>query len=238
MRWLQGLVLSLLMIASVAFAQQISFRIMSRSLIEDFGEPPLGAARSAAARPLIRLALDVIKDFEGWVDVAYDDPAGYCTIGYGHLISLKRCNEVDLAAVDAGKYSSKLSESSGLDLLEKDTVTARLAIQSLVSVDLTDEQFGALTSFVFNIGKENFKRSTMLRLLNAGEFDFAGRQFSRWIRAGEVIPPGLVARRACEETLFRHQLAYGRDGRFNRGDCVSLGAAPSAGSLIDIEKGE
>jgi lysozyme len=210
----------------------VSDRIMSGSLIEDF-DITYGIAPPPVARPLTRLALHLIKHFEGWEPLAYNDPVGYCTIGYGHLISLRRCEDTDL-----GKYSSALSESAGEILLITDTNSARLAVQDLVSVDLTDEQFSALSSLVFNIGKENFKNSTILKLLNSREYEFASREFSRWVRSKGQILLGLVERRGCERTLFVGQLLADLQGRFNRSACISYGAAPDAGPLIDIEAGE
>lgn len=207
-------------------------RVLSRSLREDFGKS-LGAAPSPPPRPLLPLALDLIKDFEGWSATAYDDPAGYCTIGYGHLISLRPCGNTDL-----GDFARPLTEAQGALLLQNDTTTSRLSIQSLVLVDLNDEQFGALTSFVFNIGKRNFAGSTMLRLLNAGEYELAAAQIRRWVRAGGQVLNGLIDRRACELTLFRGHLTYNTGGRFDRRSCIGLGAAPDAGSEIDIDLGE
>lgn len=209
-------------------------RVPSQSQIEDIGEGGRGAANSSDAWPLLTMALDLIKDFEGWSEDAYDDPADYCTIGYGHLIALKKCSQIDL-----GTFEVALQEpAEGTELLERDTQSARLAVQSLVQSELSDEQFGALASFVFNVGKENFRSSTMLKLLNEGEYDLVAKQFARWVKAKGEVLPGLVVRRACEEALFRDALVYGKDGKFIRSACVSMGAAPSADTLIDVEVGE
>jgi lysozyme len=215
-----------------ALAQDVSSdRVTSQSLLEDFGRP-LGIAPNTSVRPLISLAFDLIKEFEGWSATAYDDPAGYCTIGYGHLISLQRCSQTDLTG-----FPKELSRSEGDSILEKDTESARWAVQSLVSLELTDHQFGALSSFVFNIGKANFGRSTVLKLLNSGHPDSALLQMARWIRAKDQILAGLVERRACEIALFRNTLGYNRSGRIDRTGCRALGIA-SDGSPIDIERGE
>ncbi|MDX1221192.1 glycoside hydrolase family protein [Sinorhizobium medicae] len=227
------LLLCVLALSTKVHAQQFitdPYKMAPRSLIEEFGNI-LGAAPSASARRISVLALELIKDFEGWIPNAYNDPVGYCTIGYGHLIALQRCENIVL-----GEFSKALSEESGSRLLEQDTKWARLAVQNLVLVNLSDDQFGALSSFVFNVGQSNFKTSKMLRLLNAGETDLAAGQFGRWIKARGRILPGLVARRACEEALFKSQLSL--SSKFDRSACRSLGAAPSAGPLIDIDVGE
>ncbi|MBL8546958.1 MAG: lysozyme [Hyphomonadaceae bacterium] len=179
------------------------------------------------------LAIDILKHFEGWVPNAYNDPVGYCTIGYGHLIALNRCEQIQL-----GSFAAGLSEADGALLLEGDTLGARAAVQELVIVALTDEQFGALSDFVYNVGRRNFERSTLLELLNMGEYALAAAELRRWVRARGRILPGLVTRRACEESLFDGRLTYDIYGRFDRAACVSLGIADDVGPLIDVELGE
>jgi lysozyme len=218
--------------ASAQQLSQLTDRYPARSLIEDFGTG-LGAAESQSARPLMPLALDLIRGFEGWGPMAYNDPVGYCTIGYGHLIALKKCQFVDL-----GKFSATMSQSDGVKLLDSDTTSARLAVQTMVTADLTEEQFGALSSFVFNAGKSNFASSTLLKLVNANEFDLAASQFPRWVKAKGVILKGLVERRNCEESLFKGELEYSKSNIFDRANCGGLGAAPDVGPLIDVDVGE
>lgn len=198
------------------------------------GLAPLGVADDVDVRSLAPLALDLIKDFEGWFAEAYDDPVGYCTIGYGHLLSLVTCAETDL-----GEFSGTLTIDQGTDLLLLDLLAARIAVQDLVSADveLNDDQFGALVSFVFNVGQRNFAKSTMLELLNDGLYAEAADQFPRWVRAKKRILPGLVARRSCEESLFRGYLTYDADGKFSRSLCFSLGIAPDL-TYVDIDEGE
>lgn len=120
----------------------------------------------------------MLKHFEGWSVKAYDDSAGYCTIGYGHLISLRRC-----AATDLGQFASGISPSRGEELLDADTRAARAAVLRRVKTELKEEQFGALSNFVFNIGEANFSGSTMLSLLNLGRPSDAAGQFGRWVKA-------------------------------------------------------
>ena len=175
----------------------------------------------------------MIKDFEGWVPSAYNDPSGYCTIGYGHLIALKRCEEIDL-----GDFKRGLAPSEGEALLQRDTASARLAVQSDVNVDLNDDQFGALASFVFNVGKTNFRNSTLLRILNAGNYSQSPSEMKRWVSSKGKVLPGLVQRRSCEAALFEGEVKLTRDGRFDRGACANLGITGGVGPAIDIEKGE
>ena len=194
----------------------------------------LGAA-GLRPRALMPLALDLIKDFEQWRPDAYNDASTYCTIGYGHLIAKKPCSE---SSDELDKFTRPLTETAGLDLLTKDTVIVRLDIQTLVRAQLSDEEFGALTSFVFNVGAGNFSTSKMLKYINNNENDGAAKELPKWIKSKGQILEGLVIRRACEASLFKAQLAYGPDHKFHRDDCGSLGAAPSTESLIDITIGE
>lgn len=219
---------------SCAAAQQHEEeRTTSQLLVEQFGGS-LGITNPEEVFLMAPLALDLVKHFEQWKPHAYDDPAGYCTIGFGHLIALARCESVQL-----GKFEAGITEAEGIRLLDTDTLGARLAVQELVTVRLTEAQSGALSSFVFNVGRGAFSRSTLLRLLNDGEYDLASLEFRRWVRARGRILRGLIARRACEESLFRHTLTYGVDGTFDRSRCTSsLGAAEDTGPLIDVEVGE
>ncbi|MBO9588525.1 lysozyme [Devosia sp.] len=196
-------------------------------------EDGFGASSDRPSGELNALTMSLVKHFEGWIPAAYDDPADYCTIGYGHLIALKKCADINL-----GQFATPLTEAQGEDLLRKDLGWAQVAVEELVRVDLNDDQYGALSSFVFNVGKTNFASSTLLKMLNRGEYDDASLQFARWVRAGGEVMPGLVIRRSCEATLFDGGLALGPSGRFDRSKCVSQGAASDVGELIDIELGE
>lgn len=203
-----------------------------RSQIEDFG-PQRGAAPSSVPRPIMQLGVGLVMDFEGWRPIAYDDPVGLCTIGFGHLIALKRCSQINLK-----EYAGALSQDQGAALLELDTRTSRAIVQKSVTRELEEHEFSALSSFAFNVGKEHFAQSTLLKLVNSGENQFASIEFSRWVKAKGKIFKGLQDRRACEAALFLGRLNGDSQGRFTRVECVTHGAAPSAETLIDIDVGE
>src|SRR5690606_3783325 len=131
-----------------------------------------------------------------------------------------------------------LTREEGDTLLETDSQHARRAVQSLVTVELNEEQFSALTSFVFNIGRDKFSNSTLLRRLNEGEYEEVGRQLRRWIRAGGLPMNGLIRRRACEELLFKGDLELDASGGFDVSACVALGAASTVTDPIDVDLGE
>jgi lysozyme len=207
-------------------------RIPSQSQIEDL-QSGLAIAKSSPPRPLAPLAPELIMAFEGWEPSPYDDPSGYCTVGFGHLLKKSRC-----ATIDLSKYSRPLTKQQGAELLEADSRTARASVQRLVRRDLKDHEFGALSSFVFNVGKGQFSESALLRLLSEGHFAAASNEFGKWIVSKKRVLPGLISRRACEAALFRNQLKPNAGGEFVRGDCESLGAAPLSGTLIDVDTGK
>lgn len=121
---------------------------------------------------------------EGMRKVAYVDPVGVVTVCAGHTAT--------------AKLGQVKTEAECADLLKYDVKVAEHAIKRLVATPLTQEQFDALTSFVFNVGETAFAKSTLLKKIN--EFDCwgAGREFGRWTKAGGRELPGLVIRRASE----------------------------------------
>lgn len=134
--------------------------------------------------------LALIKEHEGWSPVVYICPAGKRTIGYGHVIK------------PGESFQEPISRRQGLELLVSDVATAEAAVERLVTVPLTDNQFAALVSFTFNVGQGNLERSTLLRLLNEGLYLGAADEFPRWCRSKGQVLAGLVRRRAAERALF------------------------------------
>ena len=132
--------------------------------------------------------LDLIKQFEGLYLKAYRCPAGVPTIGYGYT-----------AGVAMGQT---ITQQQADDYLRRDVRQFERAVARLVTVPLTQGQFDALVSFAFNLGEGALAQSTLLRLLNAGDYAGAAAQFDRWNKAGGRVLPGLVRRRAAERALF------------------------------------
>src|SRR5262249_33468909 len=136
-------------------------------------------------------AAALIAGFEGFSGKAYPDADGY-SIGYGHFI-------VDGDGFDE---DSTISEGDAMALLNSDLDTAVACVDSVVSVDLTDNQRAALYSFVYNIGCGAFRSSTLLKLLNAGDYDGASEQFAAWNKSGGTVLAALVSRRSSEQEFF------------------------------------
>ncbi|MFJ5331092.1 lysozyme [Pectobacterium versatile] len=135
-------------------------------------------------------SLALIKSFEGLKLTKYRDTAGKWTIGYGHLIL---SNE---------NFDNGITLQEADLLLRQDLKTAETGVQHYVSVDLNGNQFGALTSFTYNLGVNSLKTSTLLRLLNQGDYTGAANQFPRWDKDGEQVVEGLLRRREAEKALF------------------------------------
>ena len=139
---------------------------------------------------------DIEKEFEGCKLIAYKDSVGVLTIGYGHTL---------------GVYEGQVITQEKADgYLLSDLHTAINAVESLVKSPLTDEEKSALVDLVFNIGQGNFAHSTLLRLLNSGDYEEAAQEFLRWNRGGGVVLAGLTRRRAAESEMFKRGLANGQ----------------------------
>ena len=132
--------------------------------------------------------LDLIKSFEGLRLSAYRCPADIPTIGYGTTAGVK--------------MGQTITKERAEELLCEDVKRFETQVLRLVKVPLTQGQFDALTSFVYNLGAGNLSNSTLLRLLNAGDYAGAAAQFERWNKAGGKVLAGLVRRRAAERALF------------------------------------
>jgi len=87
-------------------------------------------------------------------------------------------------------------------LLENDLMPVVSTINSLVKSPLTQNEFDALCCLTYNIGCGAFRNSTLLKYLNAGNFDRASAEFLRWDRAGGEVLDGLLKRRLAEQKLF------------------------------------
>ena len=131
-----------------------------------------------------------ISEHEGFSATVYNDVAGNPTIGYGHLIT------------PADGNLTSVTNDEALTLLHNDCAHAVSCVNECVEVDLNQNQFDSLTDFVFNCGGHAFQNSTLLKLLNNGEYDKASEQFLVWDKAGGKVVQGLENRRIAEQKLF------------------------------------
>ena len=146
----------------------------------------------------------LLAEWEGLRTEVYDDAAGLPTIGVGHLLTK---NERDTGRItikgQAVDYQQGLSEQQVLDLLAQDLERFEAAVNDGVQVALNQNQYDALVSFAFNVGRQAFKSSTLLKKLNQGLYDEVPAQLRRWNKAGGNVIQGLVNRREKEIALWQ-----------------------------------
>lgn len=132
--------------------------------------------------------LALVRAYEGLQLEAYRDSGGVWTIGYGHTHGVKP--------------GDAISAERAEHMLEADLMGAEATVMRLVRVPLTDNQFSALVSFVFNVGEAQCARSTLLRKLNGGGYGLVPACLKSWIFDNGRVQPGLVKRRAAEAALW------------------------------------
>lgn len=137
--------------------------------------------------------LKILEEGKGFSSKSYICSAGKRTIGYGHVI-LPDDNIIE-----------PITEDQAEDILEKDVNVAENAINKYVKVPLTQNQFDALVCFVFNVGKTNFKTSTLLKFINEQLWDKVPKQFMRWVYHDKTFIKGLENRRKIEVRLWNNE---------------------------------
>ena len=130
----------------------------------------------------------ILKFFEGCRLTAYQDSVGVWTIGYGHTKGV----------YDGMTITQEEAEQMLLTELEE----YEGYVEKYVTVPLTQNQFDALVVWVYNLGPTNFRNSTLLKELNSGNYTAAGKEITRWNKAGGKVLAGLVKRREAEAKLF------------------------------------
>jgi lysozyme len=132
--------------------------------------------------------LSLIKKFEGCELEAYKCSAGVWTIGYGHT-----------KGVEEGMTITK---DQAEEMLLEELVEYEKAVEEAVHNQLDQCMFDALVSWTYNLGPTNLNSSTMLKVLNAGEYEEVPAQIKRWNKAGGKVLEGLIRRREAEALLF------------------------------------
>ena len=141
------------------------------------------------------MALDTIQQFEGLKLKAYKDSVGIWTVGFGNIFNLDTGNPI--------KEGDEISLETAERWLKIEVDNLQAKMIKVITVPLNDNQWTALTSLTYNIGFGAFKRSTLLRLLNAGASkEEVAKQILRWNKAGGKEIKGLTNRRKAESNLF------------------------------------
>lgn len=149
-----------------------------------------GALKGLSGAPTGVKDVELIKESEGLRLEAYlPTPNDVWTIGYGHT--------------KTAKPGMRITKAGAESLLLHDLQWVEGTIAKYVKVPLNQNQYDALSSFIYNVGATAFKKSTMLKLLNKGDYDGAANQFPRWNKQKGRVLNGLTARRQKEKTLFK-----------------------------------
>jgi GH24 family phage-related lysozyme (muramidase) len=142
-------------------------------------------------RSINAAGLSHIMQWEGKKLVAYRDVAGVLTIGYGHTSA---------AGIPKVREGMRINDTEAAEILRRDLGKFEERVERLVKVPLTDNQFAVLVSFDFNTGA--LHKSTLLKKLNAGDYDAVPVELMKWVNAGGKKVKGLVNRRSAEAGLW------------------------------------
>lgn len=140
--------------------------------------------------------IELIKSFEGFRANAYPDPKSGgdpWTVGYG---------TTKFPSGRPVKQGDKVTPAQAEMYLREDVKKFAISVDALVTVPLKQCQYDALVSFVYNLGATNFRKSTLLKKLNAKDYKGAADEFLRWVSPGSSVEAGLRRRRTAERDLF------------------------------------
>ncbi len=142
--------------------------------------------------------LDFLARLEGEVLHGYNDSAGHCTLGVGHLVHYGPCTRAEL--------DRRITHSEAMALLRKDLAVAVDAVRDGLKRRISQEQFDACVSLTFNIGAGGFTSSTVLKRVNQNAPPSEIRKaFLMWNKAGGVTSQGLINRREAEARLYNRK---------------------------------
>lgn len=135
----------------------------------------------------LTLAVGIIAGFEGLSTKTYEDIGGVLTYCYGET----------QGAVAGAEYTPKQC----LKLLENRVAEFNFAVRENTKVKMSAKREAALTSFAYNVGIKAFKKSTLLKKLNAGDTVGACNELDKWVYVGRMYVRGLANRRKQEKAL-------------------------------------
>ena len=146
--------------------------------------------KSPQVHKINQAGIDLIKKSEGCRLVVYKDIVGKPTVGYGHMS-------------ERMVVGSKITQEDADKLLEQDLIAAESAVTNNVKAPLSENQFAALVSFVFNLGAGALIKSTLLVKLNSKDYLSCAEEFQKWNHAGGAVVEDLTRRRLAEAELFK-----------------------------------
>lgn len=183
MSTLSSFILNLIKATSKEYKKESPYKRVRKAVNEEVHQEPKSSKSMSLGD------VDLIKESEGLRLKAYlPTPNDVWTIGYGHT--------------KTAKPGMKITQRGAEELLKHDLAWVEAALARYVKVPLNQNQYDALASFVYNLGATNFKNSTLLKKLNAGDYRGAADQLPRWNKQKGKVLRGLTIRRAKERDLF------------------------------------
>ena len=163
---------------------------------EVMSTPQKTIVNEAVPKPIPVVALNLIKEFEGFESQAYIDTDGTPVIGYG-------LSRVSRRSVELG---DRISVARANTILNKQMQQIQQELDRAITVKLSDRQLSAVASLAFNVGVGQIQQSTLVKKINSGDYIGAANEFLRWDKAdvdGRLVQlPGLTRRRQAERQLF------------------------------------
>lgn len=142
--------------------------------------------------------IQFIKNHEG-LTLNRSSDVGKAVIGWGHDYI---ANDPILLAVTGTSNPASITQTEADEILNMDAANVSKAVNAVLKVEVTQDQFDALGDFAYNIGITAFQNSTLIKMLNNGNFSGASAQFGQWVNSQGQYNQGLANRRADEQSLF------------------------------------
>ena len=139
--------------------------------------------------------IEQIKSFEGFRSMPYPDTGGKLSVGYGHLI----------IPGDGCVEGSPITMGQATTLLKKDLEVAEHCVNS-TGTALTQNEFDALVSFVYNLGCQAFQRSTLLQFIKKQNYHAAAEEFPKWNMVNGSFSESIYKRRLAEQLCFQQSI--------------------------------
>ena len=184
-------------------ASNLATTVLPVSLLQSLQMVRVFSNEKTRTMSISKDGVSLIKRFEGFVPKPYNDAVGHCTVGYGTLLHHGNCNGKDASEQP---YVNGISEEDATKLLEERAIEYQKSIHEQVNVELNQNQFDSLVSFVYNVGNGAFVKSTLLKVLNQGNYAAVPAEMKKWvygtIDGKKTVLPGLEKRRNAEAELF------------------------------------
>jgi GH24 family phage-related lysozyme (muramidase) len=172
---------------SQSTSSSLATTVLPVRLLDSLGVSQSAPDAQKRSRVISQQGIDFIKGWESFRATMYNDPVGHCTIGYGTLLHTGNCD----GRPSEQTYVNGISEENATQLLRQKADEFQQIINDSVTVELNQNQNDSLVSFVYNVGGNNFQKSTLLRLLNQGNYSAVPTEMKKRC-GGRTIPETVV----------------------------------------------